>query len=143
MAGLEIIVRLKKLRSRIDRLRPAAGAGINRYEYRVFSQHREDGIITHIVDHAGVKSATCVEFGFGPSQNNCLNLVINHGFRGLFMDGKRHNAEQLDRYLRRKGNSSRAVNTFLDAENINQVIEENGFSGRIGVHCSRRVAFPA
>jgi hypothetical protein len=131
--SLNNAIRLRNFRSRLDRLRPARGVGINQYEYRVFSQHREDGIIANIIDIAGIESRTCVEFGFGPIQNNCLNLVINHAFRGLFMDARSDNAAQLDSYFRDNQNPSSAISIFLDVQNINPAIRENGFNGRTGV----------
>lgn len=131
--SLNTVLRIKSLRSRIDRLRRKSGHGINRFEYRVFSQHREDGIISHIIETAGITTNSCIEFGFGPSQNNCLNLVLNTHFEGLFMDGKTGNAELLQGYFQESGNPSRALKVFLTVENLNQVIEANGFMGPVGV----------
>ena len=124
---------LKNIRSRFDRLRKPAGEGINRFEHRVYSQHREDGIIDKIISLAGIKEKSCIEFGFGPTQANCLNLVIHKRFTGLFMDGKGENVAKLQNHFELSNNKSVARQVFLTAENINDQFESNGFTGCIGV----------
>lgn len=124
---------LKNRRSKIDKWRGNRKSGINRFEFRVFSQHREDGIIENIINLAGISNKTCVEFGFGPSQCNCLNLVINHGFRGLFLDGNASKTRELESYFQKSGYPASAVEVFLNTDNINQAIRDAGFTGKTGV----------
>jgi hypothetical protein len=51
------------------------------------SQNGEDGILEYVFSKIGFGGRTFVEFGFGPREGNCLNLAVNHGFGGLFIDG--------------------------------------------------------
>lgn len=61
--------------------------GINIYEKSVFSQNGEDGVIEHIFNNIGFTNKIFVEFGFHCNQNNSKNLINNHNFKGLFIDG--------------------------------------------------------
>jgi hypothetical protein len=61
--------------------------GINIYEKSVFSQNGEDGVIEHIFNNIGFTNKIFVEFGFHYNQNNSKNLINNHNFKGLFIDG--------------------------------------------------------
>ena len=60
---------------------------LRRFEHKVCSQNGEDGILQYIFDRVGVKSKTCVEFGFG-RECNTLNLVANMGWHGCFVDAR-------------------------------------------------------
>jgi len=96
---------------------------INRREYRVFSQHREDGIIDHLLESIGVSSGTFVELGFSAEQCNCLNLAINRKFTGVFVDcspKKCAVAMKAYRWLRLK--NLQVLCSFLTVENLNSVI---------------------
>lgn len=107
---------------------------LHKHEFRVFSQHREDGIIDFLIRQVGQHSGTFVEFGFGPDQCNCLNLAYNKNFRGLLIDGSKSKCEAAQSAYSLLGKSNiHVVNSFLSRENINQVIKENGFTGEIDV----------
>jgi hypothetical protein len=131
--NLGITLFLKNARSRLDKLRRPSGDGINRFEHRVYSQHREDGIIEHVIRVAGIADNRCVEFGFGPSECNCLNLVLKQGFTGLFIDSNNEKSSVLSSYFTRTESRSRVLNRFLDIENINHAIGGKDFSGEIAV----------
>jgi hypothetical protein len=107
---------------------------IQRHEYRVISQHREDGIIDHLLDTVGVFNGTFVEFGFAIAQCNCMNLVLTRDFRGLFIDGSEQVCTEAESALAWLNKPDVAiVNSFLTTENINQIITENGPTGEIDV----------
>ena len=134
MAGtLELEFLIKKTRSKLDRLRRPTGEGIQRFERRVYSQHREDGIIDHILRTTGISNTRCVEFGFGPAQCNCLSLVLDRNFQGLFIDSDSDKVSTLSTYFSRHAVSSRVVNRFLDVDNINRTIRDAGFAGEVAV----------
>ncbi|NND00120.1 MAG: hypothetical protein HKN85_08060 [Gammaproteobacteria bacterium] len=124
----------KKQLGRFKMRRRDSRQAIHAFEYRVFSQHREDGIIDYLLDLVGVKNATFVEFGFWADECNCLNLVLNRNFSGLFMDGSAENCNRAkDAYAWLGKSSVSVVNSFLTAENINLLITANGISGEIDV----------
>ena len=90
---LAIKILIKKQIGRLKITRKGAEQAIHRLEYRVISQHREDGIIDYLLNAVGVKHGTFVEFGFWPDECNCLNLALNRNFEGLFIDGSRNNCK--------------------------------------------------
>jgi hypothetical protein len=66
---------------------------INKYEKKLYSQNGEDGVIDYIFHKIGFTNKIFVEFGFGIKENNSLNLIINHEFSGLFIDGNKTHCE--------------------------------------------------
>jgi len=118
---------LKVKRRKVDQ-------ALHKVEYRVFSQHREDGIIDHLLDVIGIKNGTFVEFGFWPDECNCLNLSLNRNFTGLFIDGSPDNCTRAKDAYNWLGKSNlNVVESFVTAENINQIIAASGLEGEIDV----------
>src|SRR6266480_4013475 len=56
-------------------------------EFRVFSQYGEDGILLYIFSLIGITNKQCMELCGGYGGDNTANLIINHGWQGLFFDG--------------------------------------------------------
>lgn len=123
----------KYLKSRLDRLRKARGEGIQQHEHRVYSQHREDGIIQHLLSCVRNPSPRFIEFGFGPLQGNCHNLLFHHQFSGLFMDGSASKCDLMKELLGSDFPESRVVNLFIDRDNLNDAVKTHGFASDIGV----------
>ena len=120
-------IRIKQLFGRFKVRRRFESLPINRMEYRVFSQHREDGIIDHLLESLGIDTGTFVEFGFSAAQCNCLNIALNRKFTGTFIDGSQKKcrmAKQAYRWLGLK--NVQVIHSFLTAENLNTVIADCG-----------------
>lgn len=135
-SGLRLATKiaLKKQIGRFKIRRRSAAQAIHRFEYRVISQHREDGIIDHLLNQVGVAEGTFVEFGFWPDECNCLNLSLNRNFTGLFIDGSSDKCERArDAYSWLGKSSLKIVESFVTAENINTLIADNGIGGEIDV----------
>jgi hypothetical protein len=64
-------------------------AGLNSFKRTVFSQWGEDGILEQIFNTIGFTSKYVVEFGGGDGVylSNIRNLILNHGCRGIFIEG--------------------------------------------------------
>ena len=106
--------------------------GLERYEYSLFSQNGEDGILRFLFSKIGFSSRKSLEFGFGALQNNCLRLVLHENFAGVFIDGSEKNVAQFNKAAERLGvSSSRAIHRFLTLENLESTIRESGLSGEI------------
>ena len=134
MNKLTLKIRAKQLIGFFAPKRRKAEHLINQHEYRVFSQHREDGIIDYLLNSIGQEIGTFVEFGFAPDQCNCLNLAVNRRHSGLFMDGNPahcSNAIVAFKQLGLKGIEVR--NTFINRDNINSLIRDANISGEIDV----------
>jgi hypothetical protein len=102
-------------------------------EYRAYSQNGEDGILLYIFSKIGTTNKTTIEFGVGNgNQCNSANLIQNFGWNGLFMEGNAADVESGKRYYKNKGVSNlKFVNAFITKENINELIQSNGYSGEI------------
>jgi hypothetical protein len=103
-------------------------------EFRVFSQWGEDGIIEWILQNLPIEHKTFIEFGVANYREaNTRFLIENRNWKGLVMDGSEANIQALrsdNLYWRF---DLTAVAKFITRENINSVIEENGFSGPLGI----------
>lgn len=127
-------IRRRHLLGRLKLRRRDAELPINRTEFRVFSQHREDGIIDHLLDAVGVGPSAFVEFGFAPDVCNCLNLMLNRRFGGLFIDGSEGKCTLAREVFQRLGRRDVTVACkFLTTADLNRVIAGNGVQGEIDV----------
>ena len=124
----------KKWLGKLKLRRRKASTHFNRQEYRVFSQHREDGIIDYLLNTIGDDIGRFVEFGFAPDQCNCINLAINRGFSGLFIDGnatKCNNA--ITAFKRLALDNVMVKQAFIERERLNSLIADCGIEGEIDV----------
>jgi hypothetical protein len=72
----------------------AGGAlpGLDDVEFRAYSQNGEDGILWYIFSVIGTTNKKCVEICAGDGvQCNIANLIVNHGWNGLLLDGDEKN----------------------------------------------------
>jgi hypothetical protein len=120
--------------SQIEARSPAGGIG--KAEFKVFSQFGDDGIIQYLIHHADIRPAnhSFVEFGVeNYLEANTRFLLMNNNWQGLIMDGS---AEHID-FIRADELSWRhdlsASVAFIDAENINYLLQTQGFVGEIGL----------
>lgn len=127
-----IIESLGRIESR--QLARRTDPGLHAYEFRVYSQAGEDGIIQHLLRHVAVPRKVFVEFGVELyTEANTRFLLTSENWSGLVMDGSAANIE----YIRREPTYWRwplkAVTAFITAENINSLLEQNGVVGEIGL----------
>jgi len=96
---------------------------INDYEFSIFSQNGEDGILDYIFEKIGVTNGKFVEIGCGHTQNNSLYMVCKRNFQGLFLDGARFNIKAFNNFNKKILKSDNiAVEAWLDTENVNSII---------------------
>jgi len=104
-------------------------------EFKIFSHGGEDGILMYLFSKVGTTNHCLVEFGSGPAGHNSANLIINHKWNGLLMDAvKKHVNTSRDFYnekLKLESNRVQIVQCFITAENIEQVLYENGIPNEI------------
>jgi len=106
---------------------------LDSFGYKVYSQNDEDGIINEIFKRIGTTNKTFVEFGVQDGlESNCHFLLFN-GWRGLWIDGSDENIHKITEYFSEPVSKKQltAVNAFITVENINNLINENGFDGEI------------
>ena len=99
------------------------------YEFKIFSQRGEDGIIQHLIRHVPIKNETFIEFGAETYvESNTRFLMMNNNWNGLIMDGSEENIQS----VRQSGwfwmYDLIAKSAFIDAENINGLISEHSLT---------------
>jgi hypothetical protein len=105
-------------------------------EFRAFSQNGEDGILLYIFSVIGSTNKKAVEICAGDgTECNTANLIINHGWTALLFDGKEENVERGKAFYAKNGDTlnwpPKFIHAWITAENVNELILENGFQGEI------------
>jgi hypothetical protein len=109
---------------------------LSEYGFSCYSQTDEDGILLYIFSVIGVTNRRCVEICAGDGiQCNTANLIINHGWNGLLVDGDRENVERGIRFYARSPRTCIYPPTLLHAwitrDTVNSLLVSSGFSGEI------------
>jgi len=107
-----------------------------RTEFKVFSQFGDDGIIQYVLQRLDLPATEqrFVEFGVESyTEANTRFLLLNDNWSGLVMDGSEDYMASVrrDEIYWRHDLTARAH--FIARENINTLLEEAGFTGRIGL----------
>jgi len=103
-------------------------------EFRVFSQWGEDGIIQFLISSINIEEKTFVEFGVEDyAQANTRFLLLNNNWRGLVIDSDGPSIDLLRRSAVAWRYGLTAVQSHVTAENINELLTSNGFTGEIGL----------
>lgn len=138
--------KLSAIEESVDRLRLAVGRleigaklaterpKLNDYEAQIYSQNGEDGILQRLIQVVPIEDPTFVEFGVEDYREaNTRFLLINNNWRGLVIDGSQENVERIRRDWISWKHDLTAVCTFIDRDNINDIIERAGFHGDLGI----------
>lgn len=107
---------------------------IHRVEFKVFSQFGDDGIIQYLIHNAEVDIEKFVEFGVEDySESNTRFLLMNNNWQGFVMDASAEHIQHIKRQEYYWKYDLAAVQCWIDRDNINGVIRDNGFSGLLGL----------
>lgn len=106
--------------------------------FRVFSQFEEDGKLLFIFSVIGMSKKVFVEIGSDDGINsNSANLYFNFGWHGLFLDINPRSVKRginfYNKYPHPLCYKPKFVCSKVTRENINQLIENAGFKGDIGL----------
>lgn len=103
-------------------------------EFKVFSQWGDDGIIQYLINYLGIDNKTFIEFGVEDYlESNTRFLLLNDNWSGLIMDGSELNIAKIKKDEIYWKHDLIAKSAFITSENINQLIEEEGIKGQIGL----------
>jgi hypothetical protein len=109
-------------------------SNIQQAEFKIFSQWGDDGIINFLCNYLDIPTTTFIEFGVEDyTECNTRFLLINNNWRGLIMDGSKNNMDKVrqeDIYWRY---NLTAVDIFVTKENINNLLQQNNFTGETGL----------
>jgi hypothetical protein len=132
--GVQILLKLKYQELLHNRHLPLPT--FEEVEFRAFSQCGEDGILLYIFSIIGTVNKRVVDIGCG----NCIvsnhaNLVINHGWFGLLIDGSEVNIRKGKDFYDKSPDTliwpPILVNAWITKDNINTIINSHSFQGEI------------
>ncbi len=102
---------------------------LNDYEFRIFSQFGDDGIIQYLIKNIAIKNDIFIEFGVENFlESNTRFLMMNNNWSGFVMDGSAEAMQSLvnQAWYWKFNLTQKAV--FIDKDNINELLSETGFS---------------
>lgn len=104
--------------------------------FHTYSQTDEDGFLLYIFSLIGTTSKKVIEMCCGDGiECNAANLIINHGWKGLLIDGDEAQLKigrEIYKFIKTTSNKPpQLVNAWISAENVNGLITDYGFSGEI------------
>jgi hypothetical protein len=101
---------------------------INDYEFKIFSQRGEDGIIQYLIKHIPVKNRLFIEFGVeNYMESNTRFLMMNNNWSGLVIDGSEAAINSLRKREWFWKYDLKTKCAFIDRDNINALLHEDGF----------------
>lgn len=104
------------------------------YEYQVYSQWGEDGLIQYLINRVVIENLIFIEFGVEKyTESNTRFLLINNNWSGLVIDGSEQNIQYIKNDPIYWRYNLKAECAFIDKDNINSLIKKNGISGDIGL----------
>lgn len=144
--GIAILKKILKIDRRLDEIKLNQGViltilqsqisstNIRDYEFKIFSQWGEDGIIQYIVNNIEIKNKTFIEFGVEDfSESNCRFLMQKNYWSGYVIDGSSDNIENLRNSDYFWKNRIVAQDAFITKDNIRELMEISKFDRDLGL----------
>jgi hypothetical protein len=107
---------------------------INDYEFKVFSQFGEDGIIQYLINNLPKINKRFVEFGVeNYEEANTRFLLHNNNWEGLIIDSSKLHTDFIKKRDYYWKFSINVISSFIKCENINEILKTNNFYKDIGI----------
>ncbi len=107
---------------------------IKKKEFKVFSQWGEDGIIDYLISNLDIENKTFIEFGVeNYEESNTKFLLLNKNWDGFIMDSSTNNINYIKNSELYWKHSLTAVTSFVNKENINDLLKLSKFDKKIGL----------
>ena len=104
------------------------------YEFKVFSQWGEDGIIAFLINNLEIKNKFFVEFGVeNYIESNTRFLLKNNNWSGLIIDNSSKNVDYIKKDQIYWKHDVTALCEFVNKKNINKIISDNVYQRDIGL----------
>ena len=99
---------------------------LNQYEYQVYSQNGEDGIIAEIFKRIGVTNKFCVEFGAQNGLANNTTCLMLKDWTSAWIEARTDFIEQIESKfdIHIRNNKLALKKAFVTAENIESLFKE-------------------
>ncbi len=97
--------------------------------FNMYAQNEEDGLVLALLKEVGIATRSFVEIGCGENGGNSGFLALELGFSGLMLDGDERRLQA----ARQRFDPERIVirPAFVTRENVNELIEREGFAGEV------------
>ncbi len=134
-----ILVRLDNIQLALGRielrqLEVNKGQSFNSYEFKVFSQWGDDGLIQYLINTVPIEKKIFIEFGVENfTESNCRFLLQNNNWAGMVIDGSASNIDYIKQDEIYWKFNLKAEQNFIDKDNINFLIKKNGIIGDVGI----------
>ncbi len=103
-------------------------------EFKVFSEWGEDGIIQYLINNIEIENKIFIEFGVSDyKESNTRFLLMNDLWKGLIIDTEKDCIASIKKDEIYWRYDLIAVHSFITRENINDIIVNHGFKGKIGI----------
>lgn len=102
---------------------------INDYEFKIFSQFGDDGIIQYLIKNITIQNEIFIEFGVeNYLESNTRFLMMHNNWAGFVMDGSEKAMSSLEKqnWYWQHSLTNKAI--FIDKDNINELLRNTGFS---------------
>jgi hypothetical protein len=104
------------------------------YEFKVFSQWGEDGILQHLTQHLDIPNRTFIEFGVEDFfESNCRFLMVKDNWEGFVIDGSEAHMERLRSSYFYWRYRLTAKASFITRDNVAALLDESGFDKSLGI----------
>lgn len=104
------------------------------YEFSIFSQFGEDGIIQYLVSKIPSIRKCFVEFGVETfAESNCRFLMMKDGWRGVVFDGSADNVARIQSSYWFWRSNLTAKAAFIDRDNVAALFEETAIPPDCGI----------
>lgn len=128
----EIKINQGRILSELHRNKP--GSRLADYEFKVFSQWGEDGILQHLTAHLDIAHRNFIEFGVEDFyESNCRFLMMKDHWQGFVIDGSPANIVRLQRSYFYWMYQLDAVASFITKDNVASLLEQSGFGTEPGL----------
>ncbi len=106
---------------------------LGRHHTRVYSQSGEDGMIAEIFRRIGAGSRTFVEIGIGDGLENNTRLLLEQGWRGVWLDGGKQGTDEAGRRFGEfvTDGALTVTNAYITCDNVDALLDEAGVPPRI------------
>jgi hypothetical protein len=100
------------------------------FEHQTYSQNGEDGVIQEIFRRVGLSHGTFVEIGTGDGFENNTRLLLELGWKGVWVEGDETSCETARKNLAKFIDSGQLsiINSFVTPENVNRVLKDKHVS---------------
>ena len=107
---------------------------INDYEFSIFSQWGEDGILNYLIENLDIQSKNFIEFGVeNYLESNTRFILQNNNWSGLILDNNKKNIKEIKKHYYFWKHDLKAQHAHITIKNIDKLINKNNFENNIGI----------